>query len=168
MQARYIIAAALAASLAACGGEPAEEVAVDEGDCPPGINASGGWMSLAAIEGDPSAVYFELENTNERNVMIRAASVSGYEMAALHQVGEWNLQPSMDELMQVDVPAGETVVFEPETMHVMAMQPDGTQEVGGEAEATLTFVGGDKCSFPVEIRAPGDAPGAATGEGEEE
>jgi hypothetical protein len=31
--------------------------------------------------------------------------------------------------------------------------------VGAETEVTLTFVGGDKVSFPVEIRAAGDEPG---------
>ncbi|WAT18365.1 copper chaperone PCu(A)C [Aurantiacibacter sp. MUD11] len=158
MKSKFILAGAAILGLAACGSEPAEEPVAEAPDCPPGVSVTGGWMALAAVEGNPSAVYFSIENSAERNYMIRAADVLGYGSAALHQMGEWNLQPSMDELMQLDVPAGETIVFEPETVHVMAMAPDGTQEVGGETEVTLTFVGGDKCSFPVEIRAPGDAP----------
>ena len=44
-------------------------------------------------------------------------------------------------------------------MHVMAMELDDTLAAGGETEVTLTFVGGDKVSFPVEIRAAGDDAG---------
>lgn len=162
MKSKFILASAAILGLAACGGEPAEEptqeAAAETTDCPPGISVSNGWMAMGAVEGNPAAVYFTIENGSERNYMIRAADVLGFGSAMLHQMGEMNMQPSMDEMLQLDVPVGETVVFEPETMHVMAMAPDGTQEVGGETEVTLTFVGGDKCSFPVEIRAPGDAP----------
>lgn len=145
-------------ALAACGEEPAEEVAVETPDCPPGIEVTGGWMSLAAVAGDPAAVYFTITNSNEDGAMIRAAEVLGTQSAMLHQMGTWNLQPSMDEVMQQDVPAGESVAFEPGGLHVMAMEPGEELAVGGETEVTLTFVRGDKCSFPVEIRAAGDTP----------
>jgi hypothetical protein len=38
----------------------------------------------------------------------------------------------------------------------MAMDLAETVAAGGEAEVTLTFVGGDKFSFPAEVRAAGD------------
>lgn len=155
-----VAAIGLVFGLAACSEEAAEPVAEANPDCVPGIEVTGGWLALAAIDGDPSAVYFTIENTGTDNQMIRGADVLGYGSAMLHSMGEWNMQPSMDELLQVDVPAGGVVVFEPETMHVMAMEPDGTQAIGGDTEVTLTFVRGDKCSFPVAIRAPGDAPPA--------
>ncbi len=150
----------LALGTAACGGGGSEEAEiVADTDCAPGVEVTDGWLASAAVEGNPAAVYFNIENTGDSNRMIRAASVMGFGSAMLHQMGEWNLEPSMDELMQLEVPAGETVAFEPGTLHVMAMEPEGPQEVGGETEVTLTFVGGDKCSFPVEIRAAGDEPG---------
>ena len=40
--------------------------------------------------------------------------------------------------------------------HVMAMDLADTLAAGGETEVTVTFVGGDKVSFPAEVRAAGD------------
>ncbi|MWV28010.1 copper chaperone PCu(A)C [Aurantiacibacter rhizosphaerae] len=153
----------LALVLTACGGEATQEAPQDtqataDTDCAPGVAVTNGWLALGAVEGNPAAVYFDLENTGATSRMIRSASVMGFGSAQLHQMGEWNLQPSMDELMQLDVPAGETVKFEPGSLHVMAMEPQEPLEVGSETETTLTFVGGDKCSFPVEVRAAGDEP----------
>jgi len=163
MKTKSILASVAALGLvmgtAACGGETEEPAVEAEPDAPEGITVTGGWMALPAVAGNPAAVYFNIENSGERNRMIRAAYVDGAESAMLHQMGTWNLEPSMDELMQLDVPAGESIAFEPESYHVMAMNPSDTLEVGGETEVTLTFVGGDKVSFPVEIRAAGDAPG---------
>lgn len=144
-------------TLSACAEEAAEPI-VEDSDCVDGIEISGAWLSSPAIPGDPAAVYFNIANTGEANRMIRGADVEGSSSAMLHQTSEWNLEPSMDELLQLDVPAGESIDFNPETYHVMAMQTAEDMEVGGTSEVTLTFIGGDKCSFPAEIRAPGDAP----------
>lgn len=155
-----VAAIGLVLGVAACGGEAEEPVAA-EPEAPEGITVTDGWMSLPAVSGNPAAVYFNIENASERNRMIRAAYVEGAGSAMLHQMGRWNMEPSMDELMQLDIPAGESIAFEPGSYHVMAMDVADTLEVGGETEVTLTFVGGDKVSFPVEIRAAGDAPDSA-------
>lgn len=162
MNSKSVLAGMAILALAACGDEPAEEVVAEVPDCPPGIEVDGGWMSMAAVAGDPAAVYFTITNSGEESKMIAAADVAGAGSAALHEMGTWNLQPSMDEVLQLDVPAGESVAFEPGGLHVMAMEPGEELAVGGEAEVTLTFVRGDKCSFPVQIRAPGDTPEADT------
>lgn len=156
-----VAAIGLAFGAAACGGEADAPVAEAEPDAPEGIAVTNGWMAMPAVAGHPAAVYFTIENSGEGNRMIRAADVLGTQHSVIHQTGTWNMQPSMDEVLQLEVPAGETIVFEPGSYHVMAMEPGETLEVGGETEVTLTFVGGDKVSFPVEIRAAGDAPESA-------
>lgn len=153
-----LAALGLALGTAACSGEaeaPAQEAAPD---APEGITVSGGWMALPAVAGNPAAVYFTVSNSSDRNRMIRAVDVAGAGSAVMHQMDTWNLEPSMDEVMQLDIPAGESVEFKPGDYHVMAMDLDETLAPGGQTEVTLTFVGGDKISFPVEIRAPGDEP----------
>ena len=154
-----VCASAGALLLAACGEaeEPAEVAAAND-DCVAGIEVADAWMASPAIAGDPAAVYFTITNTGERDRMIRAADVEGAQSAMLHATGEWNLQPSMDEMSQVNVPAGEATEFNPDTYHVMAMNTDPTLEVGGTSEVTLTVLGGDKCSFPATVRGPGDMP----------
>jgi copper(I)-binding protein len=150
---------ALALALAAVGpvacGE-APEQAPAEPEAPEGIAVTNGRLMLPAVAGNPGAVYFDIANSGERNVMIRAVSVQGASSAVLHQVGTWNNEPSMDEIFQVDVPAGGSVTFEPGALHVMANELADTVVAGGQTEVTVTFVGGDKVSFPAEIRAAGD------------
>lgn len=150
---------ALALSLAALGpvacSEPAPEApAAPEG--PEGIYVTNARLMLPAVKGNPAAVYFDLANSSAKTVMIRAVAVQGSETAMLHQMGTWNRQPSMDELAQLPVKTGETVKLEPGGLHVMTGALADTVTAGGTAEVTLTFVGGDKLSFPAEVRAAGD------------
>lgn len=150
-----IAAMSLALAVAGCGNE-AEAPAPAAPDAPEGVTISEGRLLLPAVAGNPGAVYFTIKNTGANDVMIRAASVAGAASAMMHQTAEWNGQVDMQELMQVAVPRDGEVVFAPGGMHIMAMELDEALTVGGETEVTLTFVGGDKASFPAEIRAAGD------------
>lgn len=141
-------------ALAACGEDPAPVEGAPE--APEGISVSNARLMLPAVSGNPGAVYFDIENASEKDVMIRAAAVEGAGSTVLHQMGTWNLQPSMDEIFTVPLKAGETVNFEPGGLHVMANDLADTITAGGETEVTVTFVGGDKISFPAEVRAAGD------------
>ena len=150
------IAAAMALSTAACGGgEPAAEQAGDP-DAPEGITVSNARMMLPPVSGNPAAVYFDIANSSDQQVMIRAVSVQGAGMAVLHQTATWNLKTDMQEVFQQPVPAGETLSLAPGGLHVMASDLADTLTPGSTAEVTLTFVGGDKISFPAEVRAAGD------------
>lgn len=144
------IAAALGlavAGLAGCSEAPDPAEAAPEG--PEGISVTGARLMLPAVAGNPGAVYFEVRNDSEKNRMLRAASVAGAGSAMMHS-------SDMQELLQIAVGPGESVKFEPGGQHVMAMELADTVTAGGTAEVTLTFVGGDKFSFPAEVRAAGD------------
>lgn len=152
--------AGLALGLVACGGEaeaPAEEAA---GDCPPGIVVNDGWLALPAVAGNPAAVYFTITNETDAQVTIRTADVIGAESAMLHETASWSHEVDMQELFQQPVAAGEELVFEPGGKHVMAFNMGEGTEPGGETETTLTFVNGDKCSFPVTAYPAGQTPPA--------
>ena len=153
-------AAGLSLALASCGGEaeaPVEEVA---GDCPPGITVADGWMALPAVGGNPAAAYFTITNGTDSQITIRSADVLGAESAMLHETATWSNEMDMQELFTQPVMPGETLTFEPGGKHVMAMGMGEGTEPGGETEVTLTFVGGDKCSFPVTAYTAGQTPEA--------
>lgn len=141
---------------AACSGGEQEAAAPADPDAPAGISVTDGRMLLPPVSGNPAAVYFDIANTGDKDMMIRAADVQGAGMAMLHETSTWNNQTDMQEVFQQPVPAGETVKFEPGGLHVMASDLDPSLVAGGTTEVTLTFVGGDKVSFPVEIHAAGD------------
>lgn len=147
--------AALALAVAACGSEPEAPVEAAP-DAPQGISVTDGRLNLPAVAGNPAAVYFTITNDGAEAQMLRAAAVQGAGSAMFHQTAEWNHQVDMQEVSQVSVPAGGSVVFEPGGMHVMAMELDPSIAVGSEVEVTLTFVRGDKVSFPARVLAPGD------------
>ncbi|HYD24320.1 MAG TPA: copper chaperone PCu(A)C [Croceibacterium sp.] len=155
MKRRLWTAAALGLAtigLAACSEAPAP---VEEGapEAPDGIAVANGRLMLPAVAGNPAAVYFDVSNSGADNRMIRAASVAGAGRSMMHTT---DAEAGMQETLQVMVPPGETVKFEPGGTHVMAMDLADTVTAGGEAEVTLTFVGGDKVSFPAAVRAAGD------------
>ncbi len=146
---------ALALALAATGpiacGEAPEQQPT-EPDAPEGISASNGRVMLPAVAGNPGVAYFDVANSGERDRMIRAVSVPDAQGTTLHDT----IDGQMSEIFQVSVPAGETLSFAPGGLHVML---DGLAEsvaAGGQTEITVTFVGGDKVSFPAEVRAAGD------------
>jgi copper(I)-binding protein len=135
------------AGLAGCSEAPDPAEAAPEG--PEGISVTDARLMLPAVAGNPGAVYFEVKNDGEKNRMLRAAAVAGAGSAMMHSA-------DMQEMPQLAVPPGESVKFEPGGQHVMAMDLADTVTAGGTAEVTLTFVGGDKFSFPAEVRAAGD------------
>lgn len=138
----------------ACGEAPVEQAADPE--APDGIAVDHARLMLPAVPGNPAAVYFDIANKGEKDMMILSVAVQGAGSSMMHQMNTANGRTSMDEVLQIAVPAGETLSFEPGGLHVMAMDLADTVAAGGESEVTLTFAGGDKVSFPAEVRAAGD------------
>lgn len=146
--------------LAACSSEPeqeAQEELAGDPEAPEGITVDQGRLSLPAVSGNPGAVYFTVSNNGDAEMAIRSVFVEGASMAMLHQTRDEAGVTRMEEANEVEVPAGQTLGFEPGGLHVMAMDLDETMQAGDETEVTLTFASGDKVSFPAFIRAPGDA-----------
>lgn len=143
--------------LAACGqgAKQAQQTsAAPEGM--PGITVSDGRLVLPAVKGNPGAVYFNVDYSGDDVAMIRAVHVDGAKSATLHQtVKEPNGVSQMQELLNVKVVKGQTMKFEPGGKHVMATDLDPSLKPGDTTEVTLTFLGGDKMSFPAKVEAPG-------------
>ena len=135
---------------AACIEAPEQADAAPE--APEGITVENGRLMLPAVAGNPGALYFDVANSGAGNRVIRAASIAGAGSTTMHTTND----DGMQEVLQVMVGPGETVKFEPGGRHIMANDLADTVAAGGQAEVTLTFVGGDKVSFPAEVRAAGD------------
>lgn len=160
MKSTILASAMLAAAgigLAACGqgAKQAQQTSVaPEGM--PGITVSDGRLVLPAVKGNPGAVYFNVDYTGDDVAMIRAVHVDGAKTATLHEtVTGPNGVSQMQEMLNVKVNKGTTLKFEPGGKHVMAMDLDPSLKVGDTTEVTLTFLGGDKVSFPAKVEAPG-------------
>ena len=139
-------------ALAGCGGgasDADQTAAAPEGF--PGITVSDGRLMLPAVKGNPGAVYFEVDYSGDDIAVIRAASVEGAKSAVLHDTDNGQ----MKEMLTVTVEKGTPLKFEPGGKHVMVMGLPDTMKAGDTANVTLTFLGGDKFTFPAKVEPAG-------------
>lgn len=137
--------------------QPSSEQTQAAPDGPAGIAVSQGRLVLPPVKGNPAAVYFEIANNGEADTQIVGVAVDGAQSAMLHETVQSDGISSMHHRDAVPLTKGSTVPFAPGGYHVMAMNLSDDLQAGGSTEVTLTFANGDKVSFPVEIRSPGDA-----------
>lgn len=159
MKSGILASAALAISticLAGCG-EQSSTTTEAAPDAKPGVTVTNGRLVLPAVKGNPGVVYFDLAYEGDDPAVLRAAAVQGAGSAMIHETFENDGQMTMEEALPINLKKGETVKFEPGGKHVMAMDLDDTLAPGGTAEVTLTFLGGDKLTFPATILAAGEA-----------
>jgi len=138
--------------LSACGGGDQPSAPAADPEAPAGVSVTDGRLMLPAVSGNPGAVYFDLANGTEGELIVRSASVAGAGHTMMHVTNE----TGMEEVLQVAVDPGQTIRFEPGGHHLMVSDLPAGTVAGGQAEVTLTFAGGDKVSFPAEVRSAGD------------
>ncbi len=151
-----VSAAALALSVAGCGGAeaPAEEAVEETGV--PGMSVENARLVLAPVAGNPAAVYFDLAYNGDRGLAIRGASVEGTESAMLHDYGEFEGKRQMMEAIDIVVQKGDKLKFEPGTRHVMAFGVPETLSAGDSVDVSIRVSGGKEHTFPAEVRAAGE------------
>ena len=140
--------------LAACG-ETAEEPAAQAPEGIAGLSISNARLVLPPVAGNPGAVYFDLAYDGDRGLALNRVNVDGAESAEFHDYGEWSGQMQMMPMLPLPLKKGDKVSFEPGGKHVMAMNLSPEIKEGGTVEVTITVSGGDKQSFPAEVRAAG-------------
>lgn len=157
MKIKHLGAAILLGSvtlLAACGSNDAPVEAAPEGV--PGMSVENARMVLNAVQGRPAAVYFDITYEGDRGLTIRRADVADAESAMMHDYGEYDGKVQMMEALPIGIKKGDKVSFEPGGKHVMAFNVSPDLQPGASTEVTLTVSGGDKFSFPAEVRAAGE------------
>ncbi|MXP43633.1 copper chaperone PCu(A)C [Allopontixanthobacter sediminis] len=141
-------------ALGACGESAPEQTAAP--DAVPGLSVTNARMVLNAVEGQPAAIYLDLNYAGDKNVAVNRVAVDGAESAVMHEMGEWDGGMEMMEMLPIVMKKGDVVKFEPGAKHIMVMGVSPELQAGGTTEATFIIAGGDKISFPVEIRGAGE------------
>lgn len=100
-----------------------------------------------------SAVYFVIENDGDGPDQLLSASTPVADAAEIHQTTISNGVMQMRQMLEVEIPAGEEVVFEPAGLHVMLVGVHESLEVGDHFDVTLTFVTAGDLTISVEVRA---------------
>lgn len=143
-------------ALTSCGQESSEPVEASP-DGRPGVSVTNARLILPAVSGNPGVLYFDITDEGDQPSVIRAADVAGAQSTSIHDtITAEDGSTSMSESLPVNLPKGAAFKFEPGGKHVMVMDLDDTLQAGGSTEVTITFLGGDKLSFPAEVRAAGE------------
>jgi len=141
-------------ALGGCGDSAPEEAAAP--DAVPGLSVSGAYMVLPAVDGNPAALYLDLTYEGNKNVALNRVEVDGAQGAVMHEMAEWDGGMQMMEMLPAVLKKGDTLKFEPGAKHIMVEGVSPELQPGGTTEATFVIAGGDKISFPVEIRGAGE------------
>lgn len=143
-----ILAATAAVALAACG--QAEEAAPVE-------TVEDAWVRLSAVDGRPAAAYFDL-NGGEAGDTLLAIDSERVATIELHETVMEDGAMRMRPVMSVDIPAGETVSFEPGGMHGMLFGVDPEVTPGTSLTLNFRFDSGRDISIDAVTIAAGDEP----------
>jgi periplasmic copper chaperone A len=85
-----------------------------------------------------AAVYLTLENRGEQNVILTDVTTSVAHHAMIHQTVEVDGLVKMQHQAQLEIPAGERLVFQPGSYHIMLMGLDKNQ-IDKPFDVTLNF-----------------------------
>ncbi len=152
-----VLAAAALPGLAACA---------PEADSPPGdtataaatagLTVSNARVVLAAVAGNPAAVYFDLTYAGPAGVSLTEVDVEGAGMTMIHDYAKTSGKMQMVMADAVPLAEGAPVTFAPGGLHVMAFDPTDALEAGGTAKVTLTLSNGAAATIEAPVRAAGD------------
>lgn len=133
-----------AASLAACT-PPAKQ---------PVLNIHGAETTVAAVEGNPSAVYFTI-NGGPEDVKLLAILAPQAQRAEIHESLSENGVVSMKKLTSVDVPAKSRIAFQRGGKHLMVWGINPTAVKAGTMPLTFVFSNNDRIAADVKINPAG-------------
>jgi len=124
------------------------------------VNVTDGWVRLAAAPDRPSAAYFTVKGGSDADRLIAVSSQVAIRVE-MHETLKEGGMMKMRALDAVDVPAGETVKFEPGGRHVMMWNVNSGIKPGGKMTMMFTFASGTQLEYPMAVQGPADAAPAA-------
>lgn len=133
--------AGLVLVLTACGGD---------GGGSPVVAVVGDAQAAVPVAGS-SQVVVTLENTGDGDDTVVGATTEVALGVELHRTELTDGTASMNQLEEVEIPAGERVAFRPGETHLMLVVPDSTVTEGGTFELTLELERSDPLTFPVTV-----------------
>lgn len=121
-----------------------------------GINVSEVWSRPVALTGsdDVGAVFMSIENDSETDDRLIAAEVDIAPMTEIHNTTMDDGVMRMRPVEEIEIPAGETVMLEPGSYHLMMIGLEEALEVGDEFEVRLTFAEHGEMTVTSEVREP--------------
>lgn len=100
----------------------------------------------------PSAGYFVVKNSGDKDVKLQGASSADYGMVMLHQTTQQDGMSKMSETHDVVIPAAGQLEFKPGSYHAMLEKPAKAAVIGSKVNMDFLFDTGEKASAECEIK----------------
>lgn len=125
------------------------------------IQASGAIARAMPAMAPTSAVFLSLHNTTSKTRVLVGGHSSAAKAVELHTHTMQDGMMAMRQLQQIEIPAGQTVTFQPGDLHIMLIGLNHALEDGKRIDLTLDFADGEKLELqvPVGQPTPPDMPG---------
>jgi copper(I)-binding protein len=109
------------------------------------------WIREAPPTATALAGYMVLANPGSEDCVVTGVRAKGFGGAMLHRTEQKDGMAHMMHQNEVTVPAGGSVIFEPNGLHIMLMKPQQALERGDRVAVTLVLEDGseNEIAFPV-------------------
>lgn len=128
---------AVATLLAACSDSDTRIASSTDTDLPP-LTVSDMRLTKPMSGMSMGAGYLTLSNNSEQDIRITRVDGIGVDSVDMHESILEDGISRMEKLPQIEIPAGQSVLFEPGAKHLMLRYPDETP-----SQVTLQFFSGD-------------------------
>jgi copper(I)-binding protein len=115
------------------------------------LSLSDGWIRLLP-GGLPAAGYFSLHNSGKTKLVLTGADTPACGMLMLHKSSDTGGMSRMQDVTEVEVPAGGNIRFSPGGYHLMCMDPKPALKLGAAVPVTLSFKGAPPLTARFEVR----------------
>lgn len=119
------------------------------------LSASDGWVRWVPPVSGNSAAYFTLSNQSDKAAVLVAADSDVAKAVEIHAVEKQGELMQMKQVESLSIPAGDEVVFQPGSYHIMLIGLKAPLQEGQKVALSLRFEGGDSVavSLPVQKEA---------------
>lgn len=130
---------------------------------PPPLYVDQAWVRLSANPDSPSAGYFVVHG-GPAPAALRGVMSDYAQRIEMHESMAMGGMMTMKPVDKVDIPAGQTVAFEPGGKHIMLFRINQDAVTQGKIPLTFLFSNGDRIQFDAVIQKTGEpAPAAKEG-----
>lgn len=155
---RHLLATTFAAVLlAGCQPEPAPSPPPPQPEAPPTVQITHAYANQPPAGATVAAAYLDI-TASHGDTLLAAASPAAGEVQ-IHTSEAVDGVMRMRPLADVELPAGETVRFEPGGKHFMLMNLPAPLEAGDELSLTLQLASAGALEVTVPVVAMGESPG---------
>jgi copper(I)-binding protein len=138
-QLRIAVASVVSSALLACGALAGD------------VTVSGGWFrSLPSFL--PTAGYFTLHNGRDKPIVLKTVASPACGMLMVHRSVHNSGMEYMLPAGELDVPAGGTLVFAPDGLHLMCTERSSEMKLGSSVPVTFEFADGSSLTSEFTVR----------------